>query len=397
MRRSFALVGFVIIAVACSPQAPTPVALRAEGASVRAQSATSAFRVLYSFKGGSDGAQPYSAPVELGGLLYGTTAAGGSGCRGLGCGTVFAIDATGAERVVYRFTSPRYGSGPLTGLLALKGALYGTTHGGDRNIVFGITPAGDLTTLYTLRPSTYSDVSLAVSGGELYGTVSGGGIFYGEIYGVNPSTGTSRVVQAFTKSSDLRDPHSNLLPWNGAFYGVAGTLEASGGAIYQLSRDGAVRERFVFPLGTAKTGAPYGAYPSGLVALNGRLYGTTAWTGTTRPKPDWLGVVFEYDPLKNSVRVLHRFSQDEGGTVRANLTALNGKLYGSTIGAGEALHGALFEVDPVSGAFRVLHRFTGGADGGKPIAGVSAVGGVLYGTAFGGGSYGYGVVFSYRP
>ena len=398
MRRSLALVGFVFIAAACSAQAPGPAVLPAQGASARTLSAASGFRILYSFKGGADGAQPYSAPVELGGLLYGTTAAGGTGCGGLGCGTVFAIDATGLERVVYRFTSPKRGSGPVTGLVAFKDTLYGTTHGGDpRNIVFGVTPAGDLRKLYALHPSTYSDVPLAASGGGLYGTVGGGGIFYGEIYGINPSSGEGRVVKTFTKSSDLRDPHSSLLPWNGTFYGVAGTLEASGGAIYQLSRDGAVRKRFVFPLGTAKTGAPFGAFPSGLVALNGRFYGTTASTGRTPPEPYWLGAVFEYDPAKNSVRVVHHFSKSDGGKVRANLAVLNGKLYGTTIANGEALHGALFELDPVSGAFRVLHRFAGGADGGKPVAGVSAVGGVLYGTAFGGGSNGYGTVFSYSP
>jgi uncharacterized repeat protein (TIGR03803 family) len=397
MRRSLAVVGFVFIAAACSPQAPGPVVLPAQGASARTPSAASGFRIVYSFKGGRDGAQPYSAPVELGGLLYGTTAEGGTGCSGLGCGTVFAIDATGSERVVYRFTSPRHGSGPLTRLLALRGALYGTTHGADRNIVFGVTPAGDLRTLYTLPPATYSDVSLTAGGGELYGTVSSGGTFYGEIYAVNPSTGQSRIVRSFTKSSDLRDPSSNLLPWNGSFYGVARTLEASGGTIYRLSPDGAMRKRFVFPLGTAKTDAPYGAFPSGLVELNGRFYGATVRTSGDPSQLARRSIVFEYDPVKNSVRVVHRFSKDETGVVQANLTALNGKLYGTMIFNGSALRGALFEVDPVSGAGRVLHRFTGRNDGGKPIAGVSAADGVLYGTAFGGGSYGYGVVFSYRP
>ena len=112
MRRSLALVGFVFISAACSPQAPGPAVLPAQGASATTLSAASGFRILYSFKGGSDGAQPYSAPVELGGLLYGTTAAGGTGCGGLGCGTVFAIDATGLERVCVSLyvAKPRIGA-----------------------------------------------------------------------------------------------------------------------------------------------------------------------------------------------------------------------------------------------------------------------------------------------
>ena len=50
------------------------------------------YAVLYRFAGGSDGANPHGALIEVGGLLYGTsTAAGGTGCGGQGCGTVFSI------------------------------------------------------------------------------------------------------------------------------------------------------------------------------------------------------------------------------------------------------------------------------------------------------------------
>ncbi len=62
--------------------------------------------VLYSFKGGSDGANPISSLVsDSTGNLYGTTSAGGdSGCD---CGVIFKMhpSATGewTESVVYRF------------------------------------------------------------------------------------------------------------------------------------------------------------------------------------------------------------------------------------------------------------------------------------------------------
>ena len=50
--------------------------------------------VVYSFKGGSDGAGPQAGSINVGGTLYGTTTTGGgqggTSCSG-GCGTVFAI------------------------------------------------------------------------------------------------------------------------------------------------------------------------------------------------------------------------------------------------------------------------------------------------------------------
>src|SRR5205807_10152350 len=49
-------------------------------------------RVLYAFQGGSDGATPYAGVVfDAAGNLYGTTGSGGTGCSGIGCGTVFEL------------------------------------------------------------------------------------------------------------------------------------------------------------------------------------------------------------------------------------------------------------------------------------------------------------------
>src|SRR5689334_18996066 len=70
------------------------------------------YKVLYSFAGGSDGANPTS-PVTLDdstGSLYGTTGGGGFGCSS-GCGTVFELTPAGIESVLYSFTGP-----PLDGV-----------------------------------------------------------------------------------------------------------------------------------------------------------------------------------------------------------------------------------------------------------------------------------------
>jgi uncharacterized repeat protein (TIGR03803 family) len=59
------------------------------------------YKVLYSFTGGADGAFPFGALVgDHAGNLYGTTPYGGAS----GYGTVFKLDTTGKETVLYSFT-----------------------------------------------------------------------------------------------------------------------------------------------------------------------------------------------------------------------------------------------------------------------------------------------------
>jgi hypothetical protein len=48
--------------------------------------------VLHRFRSGLDGATPYAGLIVAQGALYGTTPAGGYGCGGTGCGTVFKLD-----------------------------------------------------------------------------------------------------------------------------------------------------------------------------------------------------------------------------------------------------------------------------------------------------------------
>ena len=94
--------------------------------------------VLYSFTGtGGDGAIPNGGLVfDAYGSLYGTTIGGGnSSCNPpTGCGTVFKIDSSGSETILYRFTGTA-GDGYAPGaplLIDAMGNLYGTTQeGGD--------------------------------------------------------------------------------------------------------------------------------------------------------------------------------------------------------------------------------------------------------------------------
>ncbi len=103
--------------------------------------------VLYSFAGGSDGANPRSDLIfDKAGNLYGTTLAGG----GADFGTVFQLappatqGAPWTETVLYSFTGGSDGVNPWAGLIMdSKGNLYGTTMFGGSlgaGTVFELSP-----------------------------------------------------------------------------------------------------------------------------------------------------------------------------------------------------------------------------------------------------------------
>jgi uncharacterized repeat protein (TIGR03803 family) len=140
--------------------------------------ATGREKVIHTFLGGSDGELPDASLINVDGTLYGTTAAGGTG----GYGTVFAVKlASGAETVVYSFRSGRDGENPYANLTSLGGKLYGTTENGGYGLgtLFEVNPAtGKEKVVYSVggpSDSVEPHAGLINIGGTLYGTSFGGG------------------------------------------------------------------------------------------------------------------------------------------------------------------------------------------------------------------------------
>ena len=98
------------------------------------------FTNLYTFTGGSDGANPLAGLILSGDTLYGTAYEGGGPPL---AGTVFSVNTNGTGfTVLHSFTSFNDGGRPCAGLVLSSNTLYGTTQGGGSSgsgVVFSLS------------------------------------------------------------------------------------------------------------------------------------------------------------------------------------------------------------------------------------------------------------------
>ena len=349
--------------------------------------------VLYTFCSAAnctDGASPYAGEIrDALGNLYGTTMNGGNSnpniCPlGDGCGTVFKLDTTGHETVPYSFCSAggancTDGTNPWYGSLIqdAAGNLYGTTvYGGTSSClnsifktcgtVFKLDTTGDETVLYS------------------FGSYSGDG--------VEPYEGL------------IQDPAGNL-------YGTTPYTNAccGGGTVFKV--DTAGQETVLYTFCSAPN-CTDGREPETVLVQDGsgNLYGTTTGGGANSGANGGFGggTVFKVDATGQET-VLYSFcsaAKCADGTVPAFGLILDatGNLYG-TAGGGARNKGVVFKIAPPTepgGPWTetVLHNFCSSAkcaDGSGPYGLVQDAAGNLYGTAVGGGVGKGGTVFKLTP
>ena len=138
------------------------------------------YKLLHSFKRNPDGQLPFAGLTLSQGNFYGTTISGGT----FGFGTVYKLNNTGSETVLYSFSAGADGGLPNGGLvLDSAGNIYGTTYLGGAfgyGTVFRLDPSGNETVLYSFTggadgKNPYFVVLLRDNAGNLYGTTSAGG------------------------------------------------------------------------------------------------------------------------------------------------------------------------------------------------------------------------------
>ena len=222
--------------------------------------------MLYSFKGGKDGASPNGGLIfNTAGAIYGTTLWGGSTtCQGVGCGTAFELKPptkTGgkwAEKVLHRFTDGSDGASPNGGLIFdANGLLYGTGVGGG---------SGRVGVVFRLRPKQ-----------------SGGWV--------------ETVLYNFQGSTDGRNPSGPVtFDPDGNLYGTTNAGGSNfGGTLFRMTPAKRQEVRWVFALLYSYKGPPDSQFPAARLIFdkNGTLYSTTSNGGTGQACQAGCGAVFK--------------------------------------------------------------------------------------------------------
>ncbi|MGB8907605.1 MAG: choice-of-anchor tandem repeat GloVer-containing protein [Candidatus Cybelea sp.] len=252
--------------------------------------------------------------------------------------------------------------------------------------------------LYEGMDGAFPAADLTNVNGTLYGTTSDGGYTScgsasecGTVFAIS-RFGKERILHRFSGSPDGADPIASLVALNGVLYGT--TCEGgsgNNGTVFTMTASGVEHVVYTFK------GQPDGACPEGIINQKGTLYGLTSSGGTGAE-----GTVFRMI-VAGKERVLYSFNTHayDGRTPEGRLVGVKDMFYGVTFrggthyncGSGQTC-GTVFSVTP-DGTERVIYSFKGISKGDAefPQAGLTALNGVLYGTAPIGGAKG-GSVFS---
>jgi hypothetical protein len=326
------------------------------------------------------------------------------------------------------------GYGPLsasTKRVTGKTALYGTTeYGGNVNAQCGSGDFNTCGTIYSVTGQTMN-VLWAFTGGSDGGGPENGvigdatGALYASAYlGGGPSNcgtviqlippaqgqtaWTENTIWTFTNGNDGCEPSALIMGEAGAIFGVA-YGSTGDGTVFELTPPAmggtAWTEQTIWTFQGSDGAVPTGVTPK----KGGGLYVVTAIGGNANG-----GTVVELTPPGKgqtawTEHVIWSFTGGADGSTPIGPVIIDkaGALYATTSVGGSMAGGcddqgcgAAFKLTPppkgqTAWTETTLWSFSGNADGGEPMATLTAdTSGTLYGTASSGGSESYGVVFS---
>ncbi len=217
--------------------------------------------VIYYFPLQSAGAYPEGSLAldAATGTLYGTTTQGGATNNGI----AFSLTPQGAGynvKMLHSFTGGSDGAQPLGNLILRGSSLYGVAmSGGARHglgVVYRLSPSGSgylETTLHEfsgrrLRDGQLPDAGLVMDkAGDLFGTTQAGGIGpsggYGVVFELVPSGAqyTERILHAFAGGADGGGPNGGLIAGgDGTLYGTTffGGARPDAGTVFSIAYPG---------------------------------------------------------------------------------------------------------------------------------------------------------------
>jgi uncharacterized repeat protein (TIGR03803 family) len=380
------------------------------------------FKTVVNFSKGNGEMAPYGPLIQgTDGNFYGTTEAL---VPVSSLGKAYKLTASGDLTTLYSFCSQENctdGAFPSGALVqAGNGNFYGVTYeGGSRNdgTIYELTPAGELTTLYSFCSQTNcvdgkGPVGGMIQGtdGNFYGTTRSGGAagYYGTIFKITPSRQLTSLYSFCSQANcaDGDEPQSSLVQAsNGNFYGTTTQGGVSSycvdpaigcGTIFEITPVGKFTTLYTF---CSQPNCADGDFPySGLIqASDGNLYGTTYQGGANGND----GTVFEIT-TSGKLTTLYSFCAQSGCADGASpssglVQGSNGNLYGTTEGGGVNCFGAYcgtaYEIT-TKGNLTTLHTFNPPVQGANPSSILQATDGVFYGLTTNGGKEADGTVFT---
>ena len=355
------------------------------------------------------------------GEMYGTTRGGGlASCGDGSCGTVYKIDSSGNETVIFSFPGGNSGTNPIASVVRdAHGNLYGTTQGNGvidgASVVYKIDPKGQETVLFEagrisqgccLDSPVVLDPQGNVYGMSPYAGVpncgwQSNGLGCGTLFKITPG-GKFTVLHNFAGTDGMQPEGGLVMDKQGNLYGSAnfggikscknpgyGYWEPGCGTIYKLDTNGKFSVLYTF------TGKADGSFPLGLIIDDdANLYGLTEWGGDDKRYYNHLygyGTVFE---LSASGKFTTLFTFTPKTTINNYyashlLRDAKGNLYGlQQMNNCAKGGGCLFRVDP-KGKYTDLYDFEylgEGPDGWYPMGVVFGSDKDMYGTMEIGGS-----------
>jgi uncharacterized repeat protein (TIGR03803 family) len=379
-------------------------------------------KVLWNFKSGTDGSEPWSNYFisDAKGNLYAATAAGGT----YSAGTVFMLSPAGKETVLYEFKGQTNRDGAYPhGRLAFdaNGEIYGTTQGGGINgtgTVYRLSPksGGGWTekVIYNFS-ATGADGTAPSAGmtiaadGTMYSTAPDGGAFEaGTVFSLKKTSKgwKQTVIQNLNGSSNGGFPYEGLMmDTAGNLYGAAPTGGASGqGVIYRLSLTKKGWVETVLHSFTGQNGDGAGLYWIDLISdKTGNIYGATSFGGTNGTGTVW-ELVYSTTKKSYSESILYEFGASGSGDGNNPYGGLamdsKGNLYGTTLYGGPSNIGTFYKLTKQGKTWKetILHTFVGANDGNEPTGNpyIDATG-RLYGMTQTGGKSNLGIVYRITP
>ncbi|HEX3798730.1 MAG TPA: choice-of-anchor tandem repeat GloVer-containing protein [Verrucomicrobiae bacterium] len=359
----------------------------------------------FGFTALATGSHPYSQVIQgTDHSLYGTAQSGGASDLGV----VYKMNTDGSGyTVLHSFSGNQVDGTRPEGklLLASDGRLYGTTYnGGTYNLgtIFGMDATGaNYKVLRSLNGSDgvnpFAGLTEGREDGMLYGTASFGGAnnYYGTVFGISKDGTTFSVLESFTSNTG-GSPYAGVLEGaDGYLYTVTVTTPAY---LVKISRSGGLVSQHFFSFTQGAFGDGGNPIGTPVQGPDGTIYGTTQYGGNYMPVPGsvafGVGTIYKINPDFSGYQVIHRYPADgsEGYFPSAGLVfGTDGNLYGETTGY-STNQGTFYKIDTNGTTLTVLHTLNGN-EGTSPMGNmIQGADGAFYATAFSGGDGGNGTV-----